>query len=112
MTAVADADVEAFVHQAFARQSLADPGFLQQIDRALFEHAGADATKHILAGAPLEHDVVDALQLQQLGQQQARGARANNGDLRSHDSFFRVVERDAASGDGGADAAALAVDRA
>ena len=51
---------------------VADAGFVEQVDRGLLEHAGADAAQHVLAAAPLEDDVVDAGLVQQLAEQQAR----------------------------------------
>ena len=45
---------------------------------------GADALLDVLAAARLEHDRVDALELQQAGEHQARRAGADDADLRPH----------------------------
>jgi hypothetical protein len=50
----------------------------------MFEHAGADAVLDIAPGANLQHHVVDALQMQQMRQQEPCGARADDADRRSH----------------------------
>ena len=47
--------------------------------------------EHIFAALALKQDGVDALEVQQLRQQQARRAAADNADLRFHGSFLRLV---------------------
>ena len=79
-----DADLDAVVHQAFALHTRADARLLEQIDRALLDHAGADAAQHVARRVPLEDDVVDAVLMQQLAQQQSGRARADDRDLRAH----------------------------
>ena len=63
----------------------ADAGFVEQVDRDLFDDAGADAAEHVLAGLPLQDDVVDAVLVQQLAEQQARRPGADDGDLGAQD---------------------------
>ncbi len=76
-----ESEVEAVVAQAFAPEPRAHADLVQQIDRALFEHAGAHAFDHIVAVAVLEDDRIDALQVQQLPQQQPRRPGADDADL-------------------------------
>ena len=59
---------------------------LEQVHRDLFKHAGANAAQHVVGAALLEDDVVDASLVQQLAQKQARGARADDGDLSAHET--------------------------
>jgi hypothetical protein len=54
------------VHQPFALHPVAHLRLQEDIDGSLFQNAGADAAGNVLAAAALEHDVVDAVQLQQL----------------------------------------------
>ena len=70
-----NADLDAVVHQALAVHARADAGLVEQVHGALLDHAGADAAEHVLAGLPLEDDVVDAVRVQQLAEQQSRRAR-------------------------------------
>jgi hypothetical protein len=50
----------------------ADARLVEEIDRDLLYHAGADAAEHMLAGMPLDNDVIDALVMQELAEQKAR----------------------------------------
>ena len=72
----------------FAVHARADAGLVEQIDRDLLDHAGADAAEHVVAGVPLEDDVVDAGLVQQLAEQQAGRTGADDGDLRPHGPAF------------------------
>ncbi len=62
----------------------ADAGLVQQVDGDLLQHAGANAAEHVLGGLALEDDGVDAGLVQQLAEQQAGRAGADDGDLGSH----------------------------
>ena len=73
--------VKAAVHQAFGMHALADAGLVEQVDADLFEHAGADAGEHVVAGLAFEDDGVDAGLVEQLAEQQAGRASANDGNL-------------------------------
>src|SRR5688500_9977444 len=72
MAAAGEADLEPVVDQAFAPQPRADPGLVQQVDRALLENPGADPLLDVAPAVALQHDRVDAVPMQQLRQQQAR----------------------------------------
>ena len=52
--------------------------FVEECDRSLFKETGANAGKHIVAGVSFKDDVVDAVAVQQLPEQQSRGSRAND----------------------------------
>jgi hypothetical protein len=75
------AQLDPLVDGALAVHALADPGLAQRVHRALLEHARAHALHHVVAVARLEHDRLDALQVQQVREQQAGGAGADDGDL-------------------------------
>jgi hypothetical protein len=75
---------DAVVHLAFARDAFAHARLAQQVHGDLLEDAGADAPEHIVGALPLDDDVVDAGFVQQLAEQQARGAGADDGNLGSH----------------------------
>ena len=62
-------------------QALGDAQLFEQADRALFQHAGADPRQHVVAVLALENDVVDAVAMQQLAEQQAGRAGADDRDL-------------------------------
>ena len=84
LAAAGPADLDAGVDETLGVQARAHARFVEHRDRALLEDAGADPAEHVLGRALLEDDVVDAGALQQLSEQQAGGARADDGDLRAH----------------------------
>ena len=60
-----EAQLDAVVHQALAVQALAEPDGAQQVDRALFQHAGADARARRSRGSASPRTRVDARRAQQ-----------------------------------------------
>ena len=84
MRATLEAHLEAGVAQPLAMHARAHAGGVEHIDRALLEHAGADAVLDVLAAVILDDHAVDAAQLQQPREQQAGGARADDADLGAH----------------------------
>jgi hypothetical protein len=52
--------------QRLRMQPLGDVSELEDIDRALLEHAGADAAQHMFRRVPFEKDGIDACPVQQL----------------------------------------------
>ena len=78
------ADVEPIVDHALAAQTLIDTEIGHQIDGALLQHTGAHAAFDILAAARFQHDAFDAGTLQQQREEQPRGSRADDTDLRTH----------------------------
>src|SRR5690606_32807916 len=74
------------------------PGLIEDLDGALLEDPGTDRRLDILATAAVDDDGVDAGDVEQMGQQQAGRAGADDGDAgagRGHDVSF-----DAARGAG------------
>jgi hypothetical protein len=59
----------------------AHAGLVQQVDADLLQDAGADAAQHVVAVCALDDHGVDAGLVQQLAEQQAGGAGADDGDL-------------------------------
>jgi hypothetical protein len=83
MALAAEQQLEPAVHETLTVHSLADAGFVHEVDGDLLEDAGADPAKHILAGLSLEDYVVNAGPVQQLAEQQAGWAGTDDGDLGS-----------------------------
>ena len=65
-----EAQLDAVVHEPLALHPVAEPALDQQVDRALLEHAGADALLQVRAAAHLEHHRLDALLVEQVREQQ------------------------------------------
>ena len=86
-----EAQFGAFVRQPLGVHPLADAGLAQRLRGAVLEHAGPDALLDVAAVAALEHHRVDALQVQQLREQQAGWAGADDGDLGPHAHLRRSV---------------------
>src|SRR5262249_17171990 len=61
MTSAVEAQLDSAVDQAFAAHPLAESGLIQQIDAALFEHAGANPRLDVFAGVAFEDDRIDPL---------------------------------------------------
>ncbi len=59
------------------------PISLEQVDGALLEHAGADAVLDVVAVARLEHDALDARDLEQAREREPGRAGADDPDLGS-----------------------------
>ena len=76
--------LDAVMHESLAAHALPDARALEQIRGALFQHACADALLDVLAAARLEHDRVDALDLEQPRQHEPGRPRAHDADLRAH----------------------------
>ena len=66
---------------ALAVHPFARAGIAQQLDRPEFKHAGANTLKHMRFRLPFEHDAVDMVPMQQMGQQDAGRAAADDRDL-------------------------------
>ena len=87
MAHAVDANLHAFVHEPVGMHTRADARLVKQIDGDLFDNAGADAVKDVFAGLPLDDDVIDAVFMEKLTEQQARGAGTDDRDLGSHVSY-------------------------
>ena len=66
------------MYQAFGVRAAPGAGLVEQPDRSFLEQAGADAAQHIFARLPLQDDIVDAVAVKQLPEQQSRGTCAND----------------------------------
>ena len=75
------AEVDAVVTQPAALHARANAHRDQQIDRALFEHAGAYPFDDVIAAAVFDDDRVDAVQVQQLCEHQSCGTGTDDADL-------------------------------
>jgi hypothetical protein len=82
-------ELDAVVDDALALHPSADACVPQQVDRALLEHARADPALDVVAAAVLEHDRLDALAREQLGQRQPGGPGSDDADLRAHQCPFQ-----------------------
>ena len=76
--------VEAAVDQAFLVHARADTHLVQQVHGDLFQNAGANTAQHVVAALALHDDGVDTGLVQQLAEQQAGGAGADDSDLGTH----------------------------
>ena len=88
MAAAAEAQFDAVMDQAESLHPLADASFVEQVDGSLFEQAGANPLFDILAAASLEHDGLDAIEVQQVREHQPRRPRPNDADLRAMVHLF------------------------
>jgi hypothetical protein len=79
-----NAKLDALVHEAVFVHARPDAGLVEQVDRYLFDNAGPNTAQNIFASLPLHDDVIDAVFVQELAEQQTSRAGADNGDLGSH----------------------------
>jgi hypothetical protein len=84
MTRAVNADLHAFVHQAILMHAGADVRLVEEIDGNLLDDACANAAENIVAGLPLQDDVVDALLVKELAEQESGRTGADDDDLGSH----------------------------
>jgi hypothetical protein len=66
------------VPHAFAVEPLANTRLPQEIDRPLFEHAGAHAFNDVLAAAVFDDDRIDAVEVKKMAEHQARRPGADD----------------------------------
>src|SRR5471032_3458636 len=81
MPASVEAQLDAAMNQAFAPHALAHARLVEQIHRALFQNARADALLHMLARLALDHDGVDTDKVQQVRENQAGWPGSDDTDL-------------------------------
>jgi hypothetical protein len=94
MTLAVEAQFDAVMHQPFLMQPAGNAGALQQFDRVLLQHAGADAAEDVIGAAAFEDDGFDAVVFEQATKQQAGGTGTDDDDLRA---YFVPLPRPAAS---------------
>ena len=75
------AEVDAAMHKPVGVHARAEAELVEQVDRALLEHAGANARANVLGAALLDHDGIDAGAVQLLPEQQAGRAGADDRNL-------------------------------
>ena len=75
MPRAAEAQLHTVVDEALTVQPLPHAALAQDVGRALFQDPGALPVLHVVAVAALQDHRIDPLQVQQVGQQQARPAR-------------------------------------
>ena len=75
------------VDEALAPESFAEASGQQQIDRALLQHAGAHALGDVRAASLLEHDRLEALEVQQVREHEPGGPATDDPDLGSQHRF-------------------------
>ena len=83
MSAAVEAQFDTMMNQPFAPHSLAHARFVEQVHRALFEDARPYALLHVLARLLLDHDGVDAMQVEQMRENQPGRAASNDTNLRA-----------------------------
>ena len=91
MTAPGEAQIDAVVDEPFASHARTDAQRVEQIDRAVLEHAGADALLAVLAAARLENDRRDPGPAQQQRQDQTGRTGADDPDLRALDGVWQTL---------------------
>ena len=89
----AEAQLDAVVHQADRAHPLANLRLIEQVDRALLEHARANPPLHVFTAAALQDHRVDALEMQELGEQKARRSGPHDANLRAHPNNLVVLAR-------------------
>jgi hypothetical protein len=72
------------MQHAFLPHARAHSRVVQQLLRSVLQHTRANAVFDVVARTRLEHDRFDALQMQQMRQQQPSRAGSNNTNLRPH----------------------------
>jgi hypothetical protein len=73
--------------QALALQPVVQAEPVHKVGRRLLHHASPDAALDILAGSALQHHHVHPSLVEEMGEQQAGGAGADDGDLGAHTSI-------------------------
>ena len=107
MALAAEAQLDPAVDHPLAVQAVRDAGLRQHVDGALLEHARAHAVLDVLARAGLQHDAVDPLAPEQVGEQQAGGPGPDDADLGVHQLPPRAIVRARAAGTPGTSSASV-----
>ena len=92
-----EAELDAVVDQPLGLDAICQARRAEDIDDALLEDARAHARDHILLGAILEHDRLDALLVEKMGEQQPGRSGADDADLGSSHAYVRPPSRPSAS---------------
>jgi hypothetical protein len=81
MAATVEAQLDPVMNQTFAAHASANSGFVEQIHRALLENACPDPLLDMFAGLRLDDDGADALEVEQMGENEARRSGSKDADL-------------------------------
>src|SRR5262249_31629843 len=79
-----EADVEYAIGHALAHQAIGDAELMHEVDRAMLQHAGADAAFDVIAASRLEHDAFDVFARQQERQEQSCRSGSDDPNLCPH----------------------------
>jgi hypothetical protein len=79
-----EAEEDPLVHRSFALHAVADAHLGEQMHRALLQHAGADRRFDLGPASRFEDDRFDLAQVEEMREQQTRGARPDDADLGTH----------------------------
>ena len=79
-------DRRTMMRMSVAVHACTEADLAQQFDASVFQHAGANPLQHIGAALPLDHDAVDAVAIENMRQQHAGRAAADDRYLRAHES--------------------------
>ncbi len=84
VVAAGEAQLDPVMDEALASHPVADARLDQQVHRALLEHACADPLLDVVAALDFDHDRLDAAQVQEVREQQARGPGPDDPHLCAH----------------------------
>jgi hypothetical protein len=89
MATPSETDENAFVPEPSASDPVACTNRAKQIDSALLEDACSDAIDDVLAIAVFDDDRVDAVEMEEMSEQQAGRTSADDAYLSSHGEFMQ-----------------------
>jgi hypothetical protein len=81
MSLAIEAELDPAMNQALAAHALADSSFVQQIHRALFQDARANAILDMFARLGLYNDALHARKMQELGQDESGWSGSDDRNL-------------------------------
>ena len=81
-----EAQVHAAMEEGLALEALAHARLREEVHGALLQHARADRALDLLARARLDHHRADAGKIEEMREQESRGTRADDADLRAWSS--------------------------
>src|SRR5262245_5151495 len=90
MPLAAKGNVHAVVAQALALKSLADTHRREQVHGSLLEYTCTHTIDHVVAATVLDDDRIDAIEMQQMPEEQAGRTGADDADLCSQNPVLHV----------------------
>jgi hypothetical protein len=91
MAAAVEAQLDAVMGKAFSLETFSYTCVDEQIDGSLLQQARADTLFDVFPGSRFENDGFDPLQVEQVGEHQARRTCPYNADLRAHVFPFALM---------------------